>query len=222
MKKVAPSILSADFKNLGTQLVQLERAGADMIHIDVMDGAFVPNISLGFPVIHSIRSCTNMLFDVHLMLQNPGDFIKIAAESGADSITIHQEACTHLHRSIHQIKASGCKAGVALNPATSLQTLEYVVRDVDMVLLMTVNPGFGGQTFIAEMMEKIRDCRELFARKNCSPLLELDGGITLENAGECIRAGADILVAGSSVFRNNIEDNIRQFNQIIEKEAQQC
>lgn len=215
MKCIAPSILSADFRKLGDQLAQIEQAGAEMIHIDVMDGVFVPNISLGFPVIQSIRSCTDMLFDVHLMVRHPEEFIKAAADSGADSITVHQEACTHLHRTIYQIKEAGCKAGVALNPTTSLQTLEYVIRDIDLVLLMTVNPGFGGQKFIPEMMEKIKDIRKWCEKKNSSVLLELDGGITLENAGECIRAGADILVAGSSVFCDDIKDNIKNFNKII-------
>lgn len=215
MGKIAPSILAADFGKLGDQLMQIERAGAEVLHIDVMDGVFVPNISIGFPVIRSIRSYTQMIFDVHMMVQNPENYIKMAAEAGADSITVHQEVCPHLHRAICRIKEEGCKAGVALNPATSLHMLEYVVKDVDIVLLMTVNPGFGGQSFIPEMIDKIRECHELFARKNCSPLLELDGGITLENAGECMQAGADILVAGSSVFRNDIQANIQKFNRIV-------
>lgn len=218
MKRIAPSILSADFSQLGIQINQIKQAGAEMIHIDVMDGVFVPNISLGFPVIRSIRPCTDMMFDVHLMVQNPDKFVKIAADAGAESITVHQEACTHLYRTISQIKEAGCKAGVALNPATAIQTLEYVLKDIDIVLLMTVNPGFGGQTFISGMMEKIRDIRELCAKKGCNPLIELDGGITLKNAKECILAGADILVAGSSVFENDIQDNVKKFNQIIKAE----
>lgn len=218
MKRIAPSILSADFSQLGIQINQIKQAGAEMIHIDVMDGIFVPNISLGFPVIQSIRPCTDMMFDVHLMVQNPDEFVKIAADAGAESITVHQEACTHLHRTITQIKEAGCKAGVALNPATAIQTLEYVLQDIDIVLLMTVNPGFGGQTFISGMMEKIRDIRELCVKRGCNPLIELDGGITLQNAKECILAGADILVAGSSVFENDIQDNIKKFNQIIKAE----
>lgn len=215
MGKIAPSILAADFGKLGDQLVQIERAGAEMLHIDVMDGVFVPNISIGFPVIHSIRSYTRMVFDVHMMVQTPENYIKMAVDAGADCITVHQESCPHLHRVICQIKEEGCRAGAALNPATPLHMLEYVVKDVDMVLLMTVNPGFGGRTFIPGMIEKIRECRELFASKNCSPLLELEGGITLENAEECIRAGADILVAGSPVFRNDIQANIQKFNRML-------
>lgn len=214
MKCIAPSILSADFSKLGEQINEIEQAGVKIVHIDVMDGNFVPNISLGFPVIKSIRGCTDMMFDVHLMINDPDKFVKTAAESGADSITVHQEACTHLHRTICQIKEAGCKVGVALNPATSVNTLEYVIKDIDMVLLMTVNPGFGGQVFISEMMQKIKDVRELCEKKNCKLLLELDGGITLENAGECIKAGADILVSGSSVFRGNIQENIQKFNTI--------
>jgi ribulose-phosphate 3-epimerase len=205
---IAPSILSADFKCLDRQLKELEEAGIKRIHIDVMDGMFVPNLSIGFPIIRSIRSCTDMEFDVHLMVEEPGRFISEAAKAGADSITVHQEACRHLSRVLHEIKEAGCRAGVALNPATSIENLKYVVQDLDQVLLMTVNPGFGGQKFIPAMMEKIKESKVFFQQMECSPVLELDGGITAENAKACVLGGADILVAGSSVFRGNIRENV--------------
>lgn len=215
MKKIVPSILSADFSRIGSQIKELEQAGVDRIHMDVMDGHFVPNISFGFPVIQSLRACTEMLFDVHLMVQEPENCIRMAAEAGADIITVHVEACTHLHRTIQQMRQYGCKAGVALNPATPLQSLEYVVRELDVVLLMTVNPGFGGQTFIVEMLDKIARCRELLSSKQCSPSIELDGGITQNNAWECMNAGADILVSGSSIFHGDIRKNVESLTQAI-------
>jgi ribulose-phosphate 3-epimerase len=206
--KIAPSILSADFRCLEAQLKALEDVGIDRIHIDVMDGAFVPNISIGFPIIRSIRSCTDMEFDVHLMVEEPGRFVAAAAAAGADCITVHQEACRHLQRVLSQIKEAGCKAGVALNPATPAQTLQYVANDLDQVILMTVNPGFGGQKFLPAMMEKIKESRMFFRQMNCRPIIELDGGITVENAKTCLQQGADILVAGSAVFLGDIQENI--------------
>jgi ribulose-phosphate 3-epimerase len=206
--QIAPSLLSADFKCLESQLKELEDIAIESVHIDVMDGQFVPNISIGFPIISSIRPCTDMEFDVHLMVEEPGRFIASAAEAGADTIIVHEEACRHLFRVIDQIKTAGCKAGVALNPSTPVETLKHVVKELDEVLLMTVNPGFGGQKFIPEMMDKIEESKRFFEGLGCSPILELDGGITAENAGECVRKGADILVAGSSVFNGNIQENI--------------
>lgn len=220
MADIVPSILSADFRCLEKQLQELEHAGVKRIHIDVMDGVFVPNISLGFPVIQAIRGCTDMEFDVHLMIENPERFIPDAAIAGADIITVHGEACRHLLRAADQIKEAGCKAGIALNPATALETLKYVVRDIDQILLMTVNPGFGGQKFIAGMMEKIKACKALVREMGCNPLLELDGGITAENAPACVKNGADMLVAGSSVFQGDIQYNIRQFQTILEQAGQ--
>lgn len=216
MAKIAPSILSADFKCLEKQLKEIEAAGVNRIHIDVMDGIFVPNISIGFPIIQAIRPCTNMEFDVHLMIENPERFIPIAAAAGADIITIHQEACKHLPKALAQIQETGCKAGVALNPATALGTLKYIVHDVCQVLLMTVNPGFGGQTFITGMIEKIKECKAFLQDMGCNPCLELDGGITLKNAFECALSGADILVAGSSIFNGDIQHNIKQFKAVLE------
>lgn len=222
MAIIAPSILAADFKCLEKQLLEIESSDVDTIHIDVMDGAFVPNISLGFPVIQSIRRCTKMKFDVHLMTEKPDRFLEAAAEAGADSITVHQEADRHLHRTIQHIKELGCKAGVAINPATSVETLRYILGDIDQVLLMTVNPGFGGQTLIPNMGRKIKDCREFFKSQKYSPLLELDGGITTDNAAQCIRDGADILVAGSSVFQGNIRENIEKFHSVFQMEDEKC
>lgn len=215
MNYLAPSILSADFSRLGEDLSLVEKNGAKMLHIDVMDGMFVPSISLGFPVIKSIRKNSNMIFDVHLMIKEPERYVERFAESGADVITVHAEACLHLHRTIGQIKELGKKCGVALNPATPLSVLDYVLEDVDMVLLMTVNPGFGGQKFIPAMYAKIRALREQLTKRGLSTDIEVDGGIKTSNTREVIEAGANILVAGSAVFEGDIEANMKAFGELL-------
>lgn len=215
MNYLAPSILSADFSRLGEELALVEKNDVSMLHIDVMDGMFVPSISLGFPVIESIRKDSRMIFDVHLMIKEPERYLERFAAAGADIITVHAEACLHLHRTIQQIRQLGKKCGVALNPATSLSALDYVLEDLDMVLLMTVNPGFGGQSFIPAMYEKIHGLRELITKKNLNIDIEVDGGIKTANAGRAIEAGANVLVAGSAVFEGDIEENIREFQKIL-------
>lgn len=215
MNYLAPSILSADFSRLGEELSLLEKNGVTMLHIDVMDGMFVPSISLGFPVIESIRKKSGMIFDVHLMIKEPERYVERFAESGADIITVHAEACLHLHRTVGQIKGLGKKCGVALNPATPLSALDYVLEDVDMVLLMTVNPGFGGQKFIPAMYEKIRTLREQITAKGLSVDIEVDGGIKTSNTREAIEAGANVLVAGSAAFEGDIEANVREFMSLL-------
>lgn len=215
MNCLAPSILSADFSRLGEDLSLAERNGITMLHIDVMDGMFVPSISLGFPVIESIRKKTNMVFDVHLMIKEPERYVERFAESGADMITVHAEACLHLHRTIGQIRQLGVKCGVALNPATPLSVLDYVLEDLDMVLLMTVNPGFGGQSFIPAMYGKIQALKELIVRRNLNIDIEVDGGIKVSNTKEVLAAGANILVAGSAVFEGDMEANIREFKKLL-------
>lgn len=215
MNYLAPSILSADFSKLGEDLSLAERSGITMLHIDVMDGMFVPSISLGFPVIESIRKKSNMIFDVHLMIREPERYVERFAESGADIITVHAEACLHLHRTIGQIKQLGKKCGVALNPATPLSALDYVLEDVDMVLLMTVNPGFGGQSFIPAMYGKMRELRRRIAERNLNTDIEVDGGIKVSNTKEVLEAGANILVAGSAVFEGDIEANIKAFQKLL-------
>lgn len=215
MNCLAPSILSADFSRLGEDLSLAERNGITMLHIDVMDGMFVPSISLGFPVIESIRKKTNMVFDVHLMIKEPERYVERFAESGADMITVHAEACLHLHRTIGQIRQLGVKCGVALNPATPLSVLDYVLEDLDMVLLMTVNPGFGGQSFIPAMYEKIETLRKQITEKGLSTDIEVDGGIKVSNAERALRAGANVLVAGSAVFEGDIEKNIKEFQRVL-------
>ena len=215
MNSLAPSILSADFLKLGEQLELVEKNGVSILHIDVMDGMFVPSISLGFPVIESIRRSSKMIFDVHLMIKEPERYLERFAAGGADIITVHAEACLHLHRTIQQIRRLGKKCGVALNPATPLSALDYVLEDLDMVLLMTVNPGFGGQSFIPAMYEKIHGLRELIAKKNLKIDIEVDGGIKAANTKQVIEAGANILVAGSAVFEGDIEGNIREFQKIM-------
>lgn len=215
MNYLAPSILSADFSRLGEELALVEKNDVSMLHIDVMDGMFVPSISLGFPVIESIRKDSGMIFDVHLMIKEPERYLERFAAAGADIITVHAEACLHLHRTIQQIRQLGKRCGVALNPATPLSALDYVLEDLDMVLLMTVNPGFGGQSFIPAMYEKIHGLRELITKKNLNIDIEVDGGIKTANVGRAIEAGANVLVAGSAVFEGDIEENIREFQKIL-------
>ncbi len=200
MKKIAPSILSADFSRLGEEILLVEEAGADLIHIDVMDGHFVPNITIGPAIVSSLRKVTDLPFDVHLMIENPERFIEAFAAAGSDMITVHVEAADHLHRTIALIKERGIKAGVSLNPATPLSRIEQVIEDVDMLLVMTVNPGFGGQKFIENMLPKIKKAREMIRSIAPGVLLEVDGGVTLDNIKQIADAGTDIFVAGSSIF----------------------
>jgi len=208
MNYLAPSILAADFTKLGEQISIIEKSGVEMLHIDVMDGMFVPSISFGMPVVESIRKNSKLLFDVHLMIEEPDRYVETFAKLGADSITVHAEACTHLHRTIHHIKELGLKCSVALNPSTPLSVLDYVLQDLDMVLIMTVNPGFGGQAFIPEMYEKIRQLKNWITEKELKTDIQVDGGVCFENVQEILDAGANVLVAGSSVFKGNIEENI--------------
>ena len=200
MIKVAPSILSADFSKLGEEIKDVERGGADYIHVDVMDGHFVPNITIGPLIVEAIRPVTKLPLDVHLMIDNPDQYIEAFAKAGADYITVHVEACKHLHRTIQHIKSFGVKAGVVLNPATSVETIQHVIADVDMVLLMTVNPGFGGQNFIHSVLPKITQVKEMASVSNPTLEIEIDGGVNEETAKLCIEAGATVLVAGSAVY----------------------
>ncbi|MCR8979163.1 ribulose-phosphate 3-epimerase [Brevibacillus laterosporus] len=201
MVKIAPSILSADFARLGDEIKDVERGGADWIHIDVMDGHFVPNITIGPLIVDAIRPITQLPLDVHLMIEEPDRYIAQFAKSGADYITVHQEACRHLHRTIHHIKEQGVKAGVVLNPATPIHTIEHVLEDLDLVLLMTVNPGFGGQKFIHSVLPKVRDLRYLLNERGLSHVdIEIDGGVNAQTARLCEDAGATVLVAGSAVY----------------------
>jgi ribulose-phosphate 3-epimerase len=200
MVKIAPSILSADFSKLGEEIKDVERGGADYIHVDVMDGHFVPNITIGPLIVEAIRPITKLPLDVHLMIEHPDQYIEAFANAGADYITVHVEACKHLHRTIHHIKSFGVKAGVVLNPATPVQMIEHVIDDIDMVLLMTVNPGFGGQKFIDQVLPKIRQVKELVDQKGLSVEIEVDGGVNEETARKCVEAGANVLVAGSAIY----------------------
>ena len=203
MVKIAPSILSADFSKLGEEIKDVERGGADYIHVDVMDGHFVPNITIGPLIVDSIRPITKLPLDVHLMIENPDQYIEDFAKAGADYITVHVEACRHLHRTIQLIKSLGVKAGVVLNPATPVQLIEPIIEDLDMVLLMSVNPGFGGQKFISSVLPKIKQVKEMSEQKGLNLEIEVDGGVNEETALLCVEAGATVLVAGSAVFNQS-------------------
>lgn len=211
MVKIAPSILSADFSKLGEEVIKLHDAGADFIHIDVMDGEFVPNISFGMPVIKAIRNKTDKVFDVHLMINNPQRYIDDFVDAGADIITLHYEAEKHLDRAIQYIKSKGVKAAVALNPATPTVVLKNIIGSLDMVLIMSVNPGFGGQSFIPYSLDKIREVKQMAVEANNKDILiQVDGGIDSNNVKDVVEAGANVIVAGSAVFKGgNIEENIK-------------
>ena len=211
MLKLAPSLLAADFKRLEEQVQTVERAGAEYLHLDVMDGAFVPSISFGMPVIQSLRSCTGLVFDVHMMVEEPGRYIQDIKAAGADLICVHQEACIHLDRTVNQIKEAGLKAAVALNPATPVFTLENILPELDMVLIMSVNPGVGGQKFIPYALDKVRRVRAMADERGLETDIQVGGGVTAENAGALIQAGANVLVAGSAVFKGDAAANVRRF-----------
>jgi ribulose-phosphate 3-epimerase len=214
MAKIAPSILSADFSCLGEEVKRIDLAGADLVHIDVMDGQFVPNITFGPPVIKSLRKVTELPFDVHLMIESPERYIEDFVKAGADYITVHAESTTHLHRTLQLIKSFGIKAGVVLNPATSLDVLEYVLEEVDMVLIMTVNPGFGGQSFIDSTKEKIKRLRKIIDERDLPIEIQVDGGVKLNNIAEIAECGADIFVAGSAVYgAEDIEATIKEMKE---------
>ncbi|MED1202120.1 ribulose-phosphate 3-epimerase [Heyndrickxia acidicola] len=200
MVKIAPSILSADFAKLAEEIKDVEKGGADYIHVDVMDGHFVPNITIGSLVVEAIRPVTDLPLDVHLMVENPDPHIEVFAKAGADYLSVHAEACTHLHRTIQLIRSHGVKAGVVLNPATPVEMIKHVIQDVDLVLLMTVNPGFGGQAFIDSVVPKIAEVKALADEKGLSIEIEVDGGINAETARICTEAGANVLVAGSAIY----------------------
>jgi ribulose-phosphate 3-epimerase len=218
MKKpiIAPSVLSANFAGLQTDMEMLHQSEAEFIHIDVMDGVFVPNISFGFPVIKAIRPFSTKTFDVHLMIVEPDKYIEMFKQAGADILSVHYEACTHLHRSIQRIHHADMKAGVAINPHTSVALLEDTIADIDLICVMSVNPGFGGQKFIENTYDKVSRLKELILRKNAKTLIEIDGGVTLENAKKLIEHGADVLVAGNTVFSSsNPAQTIQQLKNIV-------
>ena len=212
MIKMAPSILSADFARLLEDVKKVERAGCEYLHIDVMDGHFVPNITLGPAIVKSLRKDVNMVFDAHLMIENPDNYIKDFIDAGCDVIVVHEEACTHLHRTIQNIKSFNVKAGVALNPATPIENIKYILNDIDMVLIMTVNPGFGGQSFIGTMIDKIKELKALIDEKGLDVDIQVDGGIKPSNVSEVVKAGANVIVAGSAIFNSDdIEATVKEF-----------
>ena len=214
MIKLAPSILSADFAKLLEDVKKVEKAGCEYLHIDVMDGHFVPNITLGPGVVKSLRKDVNMVFDTHLMIENPDNYIKDFVDAGSDLIVVHVEACRHLHRTIQNIKSYNVKVGVALNPATPIETIKHVIQDIDMVLIMTVNPGFGGQSFIEGMIDKIKELKQIIDEKNLKIDIQVDGGIKPSNIHQVVEAGANVIVAGSAIFNSeNIEETVRLMRQ---------
>ena len=217
MTEISASILNLEEENATKKMYNLETAKIDYFHIDVMDGQFVPNISFGIPVIKSLRPITDKVFDVHLMIDEPVRFIKEFVDAGADMITVHVEACKHLHRTIQVIKSYGVKAGVVLNPATSLSAAEEILSEVDMVLLMSVNPGFGGQKYIDTVTDKVRRLRRMISERNLDVDIEVDGGVTLDNVEMLIQAGANIFVAGSAVYKGSVEDNVKGFLEVFKK-----
>ncbi len=214
--KIAPSILSSNFARLADEVAAVEAAGADFLHVDVMDGHFVPNLTVGPLIVESLRKVTSLPLDVHLMITNTDAFIPKFAQAGANYLTVHTETCPHLRRTMQLIKEHGVKAGVTLKPSTSLATLEEVIADADIVLIMSVNPGFGGQKFIPEVLDKIARARDLIVRTGSQALLEVDGGIKVDNAAEVIKAGADVLVAGSAIFNSpNYAETIQAFRTAV-------
>lgn len=216
MIKLAPSILSANFATLLEDCKKVEKAGCEYLHLDVMDGHFVPNITFGPAIIKSLRKDINMVFDAHLMITDPDKFIPDLKDAGCDIITVHQEACIHLHRTIQNIKNHGMKAGVVLNPATPVSTIKNILGDIDMVLLMSVNPGFGGQAFIEETIEKIKELKDMIVERNLDVLIEVDGGVKASNIKKIVDAGADVLVAGSAIFGDNIDDAVKELRMAAE------
>lgn len=214
---LAPSLLAADFGHLAEQVKAVEDAGAKYLHLDVMDGAFVPSISFGMPVLKSLRSCTGLVFDVHMMVEEPGRYAADLKAAGADLLCVHQEACRHLDRTINQIKELGMKVGVALNPATPVETLSCVLDQVDMILLMSVNPGFGGQKFIPYTVDKIKKLRAMLNERGLQTDIQVDGGVGLGNVKELMEAGANVFVAGSAVYKQDAAANVKAFLKIFEE-----
>jgi ribulose-phosphate 3-epimerase len=208
--KISPSILSADFSILGDEIKSLEKAGADLIHIDVMDGHFVPNITMGPPIIKQIRKCTKLPFDVHLMISPVEKYIKAFADAGSDIITLHPEATDNLKRAVQTVKSFGKKAGVSLNPKTPISALMDVINDIDLILIMSVNPGFAGQSFMSEVLPKVTELRKMINDKKLKIDIEIDGGINFETAALAVKAGANILVSGTTIFSGSLKDNIQK------------